>query len=156
MKKALLAAWPHRAIELNSIADRIEELESLEPTVRLFNVSMSLEDIDGLVNDIMEAHTIIVAESGHGDSSSSVKSPTVLLPSDMMPVAWLYSATTILEDKNMEFDNLTSMVIAIADKHKKTIIIIPGRGDDLEEPAYAPPKCWLDNLTLDGNIHFYG
>lgn len=153
--KTLLAGLPHRAIELNAIADRIEEFGSCEPTVRLFQDAMSLEDISYLVEDVIHADLVIVAEFGNGDPSFRVKSPIVLLSQNHIPVVCTYSAQIILEEKNMEFDNMTSMVISIAAHHKRTMMIIPARGDESTDPAYMPPKCWLDNLVLYGNTLFY-
>lgn len=158
MRKVLLAGPRHRIAELNSIAERFKKIPDAETIVVTLHEDMDFSDIRKLIRNAMDSEMVFVVEVGYEYQNVNDKSaPLIALHNptlNKMLVRRMPSLQDILHSKKKKFNVITVVILSLAEKLHKDVVVLPWRGDAAEEPTYTPPECWLDNIDSD-NVYYY-
>lgn len=156
MSKALFIYESHRKIEFFGMMQELNSINgwaSIDSCIDIYGYSF--EDMVTIVNGIETFDVIVTHESDNGEPDGKNKAPLVLGTEIGLSFLNTADVSKILKDENIHLSLPMFLFVWLAAFQNKTIIIIPGRGDDLIDPTYTPPKCWFDRIPKGGRAYFY-
>lgn len=154
MFKALFIRESHRNIEFDSMISALEETGNWKCDA--INVdAWGYNAIADIVGDMQNIDMLIVHESGDGEPDGKTKAPLILTTTPGISFLDVSDIKKIIIDEDVRLSLLMLILVLLAVENNKTIMIIPGRGDDSIDPTYLPPKCWFDRITNGDRTYFY-